>query len=95
MKALIDPTTPVMHIVSWEKPAQDKPYEPVFDMYPNSARVSQVEPDDKTFDITPPLEWVSCSDDVQADVYWFDTVTQVFALIENAPRPTTQGLQQV
>jgi hypothetical protein len=58
-------------------------------------RVAEVEA--QPFEVAAPLFWAACADDVQADVYFYDPVTQQFVLIpvpepaEN--QPTTQGAQ--
>jgi hypothetical protein len=95
MKALIDPTASVYHIASWYQPEPGKPYEPVYEAYPFSARVCQVEPDAQIFPVAEPLFWESCPDNVLPDVFWFNTVTTEFSPVENAPNPATQGLQTV
>ena len=97
MKALIDPTSPVSHIVSWTpiQGATEKPfYTPVLEVYPNSARVCQVEPDDQTFSVAEPLFWTDCANNVVADQFWYDTSTQIISVIVNSPVPTALGLTQ-
>jgi len=56
----------------------------------------------QSFDIASPLFWVDCSDDVVADAYWFDPVTQNCQLIPvsepvevviDTAQPISQGSQ--
>ena len=90
MKSLIDPNSSVSHVVSW---TDTKPYKPVSETYPNSARVCEVQ--ETEFDVAPPLFWVDCANDVVADQFYYDTVTQTINLVVNAPYPTTNGVQSV
>lgn len=91
-KALCDTTTSVQYIVSWV----DK--NPIFETYPNSARVCEVA--DAEFPVYKTLIWVDCADDVVADQYWYNKETQTFSPVENAPmpepvQPTTEGIESV
>lgn len=79
MKALIDPTTPAQHIVSWTLKV------PTWADYPDSARVCQVQAD--TFPVSAPLFWADCADNVVPDTYWYSTATQTFAPVQNEPYP--------
>jgi hypothetical protein len=81
-KALVDTQTSVSHIVSWSG------NNPIFEIYPNSARVCEVS--DTTFEVYPTLIWVDCSDDVIADQFWYDKVAMTINPIENAPQPVEQ-----
>lgn len=98
MKAFIDPTTTVSYVSSWKA---GSPPMPIFIVYPNSARVAQVEPDDKTFPIAEPYFWIDCADNVIADQFYYDTVTKVINPIVNAPmpaaniQPETSGTQTI
>ena len=60
-------------------------------------RVAQVEPDDKIFDVSPEMFWVSCADDVVQDQFWYDPSDQIIKPIpqpEPQPdQPTTSGTQ--
>lgn len=80
--ALIDPSTSVQHIVSW---TTSVPPAPVFETYPNSARVAEVAATE--FEVAPPLFWATCDDTVVADQWYYDTVADSFALVENEPVP--------
>ena len=82
MKALIDPTSLVQHAVAY---LDTKPPTPVFETYPNSARVCQVETTE--FEIAPPLFWTDCADDVVADQFYYDTETNEILPVVNAPAP--------
>jgi hypothetical protein len=92
MQAFIDPTTTVQYIQSW---TAEKPYKPIWATYPNSGRVCQVEPDNKTFPIGLPYFWTPCADDVLADQFWYDTVNKVINPVENAPYPANDGVQSI
>ena len=90
MKALIDPSNLVNHIVGWElnpSPTPFKPqkYLPIYESYPNSARVAQVT--STPFDVAPPLFWVDCADDIVADQFYYDTIALTFNVIVNTPYP--------
>lgn len=39
-------------------------------------RVAQVEPDANIFPVADALFWVSCSNDVIADQFWFDPIDE-------------------
>jgi hypothetical protein len=41
-------------------------------------RVAEVS--DTTFEIAPPLFWISCENNIVADEYFYDPVTQTFNL---------------
>lgn len=50
------------------------------------------------FEVALPLFWVDCADDVVADAYWYDPITQSCQLIpvpepEPVEQPTSQGAQ--
>lgn len=83
-KALIDPNSSVFHTVAW---TQQKPYKPITEEYPNSARVCEVV--DVEFPVAEPLFWVDCADDVVADQFYYDTQTQTINIIVNAPMPSS------
>ncbi len=85
MKAFIDPlTSPISYVSSW---TSTYPYSPIFSEYPNSWRVAQVEPDDKIFPIAEPYFWADCADNVVADQFYYDSVTQTIKPIVNIPSP--------
>lgn len=90
MKALIDPSNLVNHIVAWElnpNPTPFKPqkYFPIYETYSNSARVAEVC--STQFEVAPPLFWVDCTDDIVADQFYYDTIAFTFNVIVNAPYP--------
>lgn len=49
------------------------------------------------FPIAPPLFWVDCADDVEADVYYYDPATQEIKLtpvppvVDSVQQPSVQG----
>jgi hypothetical protein len=90
MKSLIDPNASVQHIISW---TDTKPYKPVYEAYPNSARVCEVQ--ETEFDVSPPLFWIDCADDVVADQFYYDTTNQTINPVVNVPSPAISGLQTV
>ena len=81
-KALIDTTTSVQYISSWQDGNA------VYETYPNSARVCEVT--DTTFEVYPTLIWVDCEDGVVADQYYYDKEAQTINPVENAPQPTQE-----
>lgn len=87
-KALIDPNSSVFHTVAW---TQQKPYKPITEEYPNSARVCEVE--DIEFPVAEPLFWVDCADNVVADQFWFNKTNNQIEPVENVPPPTSNDLQ--
>jgi hypothetical protein len=50
-------------------------------------RIAQVEPDGQTFEVSMPLFWTECSDDVVADQFWYNPDNQ---LIEPNPPPSAE-----
>jgi hypothetical protein len=78
-KALIDTTTSVQYISSWQDGNA------IYETYPNSARVCEVT--DTTFEVYPTLIWVDCEDAVVADQYYYDKEAQTINPVENAPQP--------
>jgi len=52
----------------------------------------------QSFDVTPPLFWVDCDDEVVADMYWYDPSDESIKLVpepvaEQQPQPISQGAQ--
>jgi hypothetical protein len=96
-KALISPNeAPIPHIVGYELNPNPNPQNPtkyiaIFEDYPNSCRVAEVE--ENPFDVAPPLFWVDCEDDVVAGQFYYDTQTDTINPIVNAPFPIIEGLQ--
>lgn len=85
MKALISPNEgPISHVASW---TATTPPEPVVEVYPNSARVAQVEPDANIFPVAEPMYWTDCPDEAMPDTWWCNTETSVVSKIINEPKP--------
>jgi hypothetical protein len=90
-KALISPNeSPIQYISGW---GDVPPYKAVYSSYDNSCRVAEVC--DTEFEVAPHLFWVDCADDVAADQFYYDTVTQAINPIVDVPSPATTGLQTV
>ena len=85
MQALIDPTTSVQYVSSWDTTVT--PNVPVFSTYPNSARICQIEPDSDVFQVAKPLFWTACSDSINTNEFYYDTADQNFQPIVNVPKP--------
>jgi hypothetical protein len=67
--ALISPTeSPVNYVSGW---TADIPPEPIYTQIADSCRVAQVE--DQTFEVSLPLYWTPCADDVVADKWYYNT----------------------
>ncbi len=77
-KALIDPRFKEKYISSWQI------YKPVYSEIENSARICQIE--DSELSVTPPLFWVSCSDNINPGDFYYDTESQTIKIIQNEPR---------
>jgi hypothetical protein len=90
-KAIISPNeSPIKYVSGWTQTNQ-----PEFSSYPNSCRVAEVC--DVEFEIAPPLFWVDCEDNIVADQFYFDTVTDEILPVVNVPmppleQPVTQGV---
>ena len=90
-KALISPNeSPIQYVSGW---GDAPPYKAIYSNYPDSCRVAEVC--DAEFEVAQPLFWVDCADDVLADQFYYDTVTQVINPIVDVPSPATSGLQTV
>lgn len=86
-KALISPNeAPIQHIVSWTL----TPIKAVYESYPNSCRVAEVVA--QPFEVAEPLFWVDCGDDVVADRFYYNTVTNTINPVEDAPPPEPSDL---
>jgi hypothetical protein len=83
MQALIDPTAQVQYVSSW---TTDTPPQPVFSTYPNSERICEVAA--TAFDVAPPLFWIDCADNIIANQYYYDSVSQTINPIVNVPPPS-------
>jgi hypothetical protein len=82
MKALISPkeSFTLTWISSWDSDT------PVYSEILDCQRVAEVEPDDKTFEVAPPLHWVDCPNDCKADQWYFKD-GQCFIKPQDAPKP--------
>jgi hypothetical protein len=59
----------------------------VFVTIENAYRVAEVA--DQSYELAPPLFWIECEDDVVADKWYFDVVTQSLIKVPDpAPMPT-------
>lgn len=90
-KALVSPDEQVKHVVGWNEnpdPANIHKYIPVFDFIQNAGRIAQVETEESTFPVAQPYFWISCSDDIVADRFYFDLEAQEIKPIVNTPFPT-------
>jgi hypothetical protein len=67
MKALISPNE--LFNLTWISDWEDDT--PIYSEILDCQRIAEVEPDDKVFEVAPPLHWVDCSDDCQADAWYF------------------------
>jgi hypothetical protein len=90
MKALIDTTTSVNHIVSWNGTT------PVIEIYPNSQRICEVV--EQEFPVADNLIWIDCANDVVADQFYYDSATKTIKSVVNveptmASQPVTEGTQ--
>ena len=82
-QALISPDETVSYISGW---TDIKPYQPIYFVIADAARVAEVC--DVNFPIAPPLFWVDCADDVVADQWYYNKITQQIILVPPpAPRP--------
>jgi hypothetical protein len=82
MKALISPNESfnLTWISGWDNDT------PIYSEILNCQRVAEVEPDDKTFDVAPPLHWVDCPDDC-SDSSWYFKDGAVYIKPTDAPKP--------
>jgi hypothetical protein len=82
--ALISPNeSPVKYISGW---TTDIPPEPIFTPIENSCRVAEVS--DQTFEVSPPLFWTPCADDVKADQFYYNIADeQIYPVPSPAPEP--------
>jgi hypothetical protein len=88
MKALISPNESFDYkwISSWVQDPQTQVWNPVYSEIFGCQRVAQVEPDNQVFPVAEPLHWVDCSDDCQADAWYFKD-GQVFIKSQDVPQP--------
>jgi hypothetical protein len=88
MKALIDPqTTNIKYIKEWVANPSEiyPPVIPVYDVYPNSERVCEVQ--ETPFQVALPLFWTDCPSNCVADQWYYDSVNKICKKIENAIPP--------
>ena len=88
MKALIDINSSVSYISAW---TDAEPFKPIYSTYENSARVCQVEPNANAFPVGEPLFWTNCADDVEADLFYYDTANNNIYIVVNAPEPIPEN----
>jgi len=86
MKALISPNESFTYqwISSWE--LVNDQWQPVYSEINECIRIAEVELNDNTFPVAPPLEWVDCPDECKADE-WYCKDGQVFIKQQDAPKP--------
>ena len=58
-------------------------------------RVAQVATDDMTFVVADGLFWVDCADNIVADQFYFDPVTQQIVPISLPPEPPPKKPQPI
>ena len=89
--ALIDPTAAGITMSGWNPPVPPETrYTPIVEIIADAARVAEVA--DAEFPITPPLFWTPCADDVVADQWYYDTVSQqIIQIPAIPPYPGTEG----
>jgi hypothetical protein len=82
--ALIAPNeSPIQYVSGW---TTDTPPEPIFTPIENSCRVAEVA--DQTFEVSLPLFWTPCEDNVVADQFYYNTADeQIYPVPEPAPEP--------
>lgn len=82
--ALISPNeSPINYISGW---TSDIPHQAIYMPILNSCRVAEVV--DQPFEVSEPLFWVDCADDVVADQFYFNTSDQEIYPIPNVPYPS-------
>jgi hypothetical protein len=92
--ALISPNESVSYISGWTD--SPKP-QPIYTTIPNAERVAEVA--STTFEVAPPLFWVTCADDVVQDQYYYDSVSTTIIQIPPTPpypeltQPSGTGMQ--
>ena len=83
--ALISPNeSPINYISGW---TTDTPPNPIYTQIENSCRVAEVS--DQTFEVSPPLFWTDCEDDVVADQFYYNTNDkEIYPFPPPAPYPS-------
>lgn len=83
MKALISPNeSPIKYVSEW---IETNPKTPIFSIYENSCRVAEIC--NTEFEVAPSLFWVDCANEVVADEFYFDTVTNKILPVVNVLKP--------
>lgn len=86
MYALISPQAPAYCLSSWMYNKQTEQWTPVYSPIENSCYIAEVAP--AGFEVAPPLFWKECGDEVTADFWYLDSVTDQFVPIPPpAPLP--------
>jgi hypothetical protein len=94
MKALINPNEETKYISLWNEKT------PVYTVL--GQRVCEVA--ENNFPVAKPLFWIDCNNDVIADLYYYDAITQsilIKPIDAEAPKqassnqPTTSGTQTI
>lgn len=94
MYCLISPQEPAYYISSWVYNKRTGQWDAVFSAINNSCRIAQVSP--TVFDVAPPLFWKECGDQVVADYWYLNSVTdQILEVPPPAPFPTSTDQQTV
>jgi len=78
--ALISPNESISYISGWTEGTDPQP---IYTTIPNAERVAEVA--DTTFEVAPPLFWVTCADDVVANEYYYDSSTATIGEIPPTP----------
>jgi hypothetical protein len=83
--ALISPNeSPIKYISGW---TTDVPPNPIYTNIESSCRVAQVELE--TFEVSTPLFWTSCADDVIADQFYYnENDKEIYPIPSSPPAPT-------
>ncbi len=86
MKALISPNESFtfVWISDWE--LVNNQWQPIYSQIDDCIRVAEVQPNNKIFDVAPPLQWVDCPDECEANE-WYYKDEQVYIKQENTPKP--------
>lgn len=93
MQALISPIEQVSYISGW---TDTVPSQPIFTPIPNAERIAEVS--ETAFPVAPPLFWVDCANNVVADQWYYDSVTQQISEVPPPapyPQPISQGAQSL